>query len=683
MVSTNEISIAGGNTVNIYQKYYTVKGSNTEHPLSFPVTLINTNPSKPLTILIKQNIKCNNYNDKPIFIIASDNITINGEFKQINIINTTSFIGVVQNGFLNENDEGIKTYDDGFNKINIESIFVNFNNSLLASGAGSVVTKGFANNSQECNICHCFFDGDIPNNTGGIAGIGAADFGNLIVKGCFTSGKICGNGGGIIASDSCNLGNLNVIYCYSLGDIIADYYEGKFGAGGIVGPGLCKDGGNCTIENCYFQGKISYNIRSAGILGYFNGMGKCIISNAYTLYGSIFYKSPENFGKVLIDHTYTANGIWNYDKAVAQLEGSPSNPYVTGKVWCFTIGNNQNKKREGFLLSFFRFAKKQYLTTDKENVTTDPDINPVAQKGFNNNQIETQINENKEIQDASYIQQKNLKNTSYYIYGINKSTPNNYNNVSINSKNGCLIFVKLRQSTIRNYNVIRFLCQKDGEKFFNYSFDEFELNSDNHIAPICFPKNTPIKTDQGIIEIQKINSFIHTIDSKKIVAITKTISNDDYLVCFEKDSLGKNMPCEETIMSKEHKVLYNGVLIEADHFIGKLENVKKIKYNGEDLYNVLLETHQTMNVNNMICETLHPENFVARLYNSKLSEFFKNVIFNKIDQSIHNKDTKAYKKAVHVLRKASFLKDALDNNMIRKEAPVKSQKIIGLKNMKF
>ena len=65
MVSTNEISIAGGNTVNIYQKYYTVKGSNTEHPLSFPVTLINTNPSKPLTILIKQNsiIKCTAFFD--------------------------------------------------------------------------------------------------------------------------------------------------------------------------------------------------------------------------------------------------------------------------------------------------------------------------------------------------------------------------------------------------------------------------------------------------------------------------------------------------------------------------------------------------------------------------------------------------------------------------------------------
>ena len=161
MVLTNEISIAGGNTVNIFQNFYTVKGSNTEHPLSFPVTLINTNPSKLLTILIKQNIKCNNYNDKPIFIIASDNITINGEFKQLHIINTTSFIGVVQNGFLNNNDENIKTYDNGHNKINIENIFVNFNNSLLASGAGSVVTKGFANNSQECNICHCFFDGGL------------------------------------------------------------------------------------------------------------------------------------------------------------------------------------------------------------------------------------------------------------------------------------------------------------------------------------------------------------------------------------------------------------------------------------------------------------------------------------------------------------------------------------------
>ena len=53
---------------------------------------------------------------------------------------------------------------------------------------------------------------------------------------------------------------------------------------------------------------------------------------------------------------------------------------------------------------------------------------------------------------------------------------------------------------------------------------------------------------------------------------------------------------------------------KAKWFLHKFENVKKVKYNGEILYNVLLEKHDKMVVNNLICETLHPENRIAKLY---------------------------------------------------------------------
>jgi len=53
---------------------------------------------------------------------------------------------------------------------------------------------------------------------------------------------------------------------------------------------------------------------------------------------------------------------------------------------------------------------------------------------------------------------------------------------------------------------------------------------------------------------------------------------------------------------------------KAKDFIGKFENVKKIKYTGEILYNVLMEEHDKMLVNNLICETLHPANGMAVLY---------------------------------------------------------------------
>jgi hypothetical protein len=134
------------------------------------------------------------------------------------------------------------------------------------------------------------------------------------------------------------------------------------------------------------------------------------------------------------------------------------------------------------------------------------------------------------------------------------------------------------------------------------------------ISTICFPANTPITTDQGVVSIDKINPSIHTINDNKIVAITKTLSKDKYLVCFEKGSLGNNLPSKRTVMSKHHKILHNGVMVEAKKLLGDFEDITKIEYTGEVLYNVLMETHDTMSVNNLICETLDPKTSIAQLY---------------------------------------------------------------------
>jgi hypothetical protein len=134
------------------------------------------------------------------------------------------------------------------------------------------------------------------------------------------------------------------------------------------------------------------------------------------------------------------------------------------------------------------------------------------------------------------------------------------------------------------------------------------------ISNICFPAGTPITTNQGNIYIEQLNPNIHTIRNKKIEGITQTITQDKFLVCFDKDAIGPNIPSQKTIISKNHCIFYKGELIQAKDFIGKFENVKKIKYTGEVLYNVLMEEHDKMIVNNLICETLDPENCIAKLY---------------------------------------------------------------------
>lgn len=166
-------------------------------------------------------------------------------------------------------------------------------------------------------------------------------------------------------------------------------------------------------------------------------------------------------------------------------------------------------------------------------------------------------------------------------------------------------------------------------------------------ADICFTKNTPIQTDQGIIAIQKIDPAIHSINNKKIIAITKSISMDNYLICFEKHALGENIPSTRTIVTKYHKIKNkHGKMIQAYKYLDYFDHVKKIDYNGEILYNILMEEHETVNVNNLICETLHPEHEIAKLYASNYTDDYKNTVVVLNNYSKKQNNTKTYQKSV-------------------------------------
>ena len=174
-------------------------------------------------------------------------------------------------------------------------------------------------------------------------------------------------------------------------------------------------------------------------------------------------------------------------------------------------------------------------------------------------------------------------------------------------------------NSFNNFNIFATTYNSNGHPINNMGtiisqspgFGEINVLIDiNFIGNICFPANTPIRTNQGIIPIDKLDPEIHTIYNKPIVAITKTVTWDKYLVCFEKDALGLNHPTEKTIMSKHHKIYYKGKMIEAYRF----KNTKKVKYTGEVLYNILMNDYEKININNLICETLHPKNNVAKLY---------------------------------------------------------------------
>ena len=152
------------------------------------------------------------------------------------------------------------------------------------------------------------------------------------------------------------------------------------------------------------------------------------------------------------------------------------------------------------------------------------------------------------------------------------------------------------------------------------------------IAPICFPAGTPVLTDQGYIPIEQIDPEVNTIRNRTIVAITKTITNHNNIVCFEKHSLGYNVPNQRTLVSLNHGIIYNKKLIPAKKIVGWKKGVYLKKYNGEYLYNVLMEKHMGMLVNGMKVETLDPRNMIAKLYTNNYSPEQKIKIILKINK---------------------------------------------------
>ena len=165
------------------------------------------------------------------------------------------------------------------------------------------------------------------------------------------------------------------------------------------------------------------------------------------------------------------------------------------------------------------------------------------------------------------------------------------------------------------------------------------------VVPICFPAGTPVLTDQGNIPIEEINPEVHTIKKKPIIAITQSYMDEDTIVCIEKHSLGINIPNKKTYISNYHGIVYNNKLIPAKQFVGRLRGVHNIKYNKEVLYNVLMEKHYIINVNNMRVETLNPKNIVAKLYTNEFSPEQKERIILEINETTRkNKINRNYER---------------------------------------
>jgi hypothetical protein len=550
------------------------------------------------------------------FIIDSSNITIDGSDNVVNI-NVNSYPGLIQNGTSGSN---------GNSNITIQNLGVESSNSVADYG-GWIGQQYFGKNASGNYVENCYSTGDMGQEAGGIFGqYGLASATNCYSIGtvgslaggifgansqgsasnCYSTGPINGGGGGIFGYQTSS--SASATNCYSTGPINGGgifgisssgsatncYSIGDMGeeVGGIFGT-YSKGGSSAT--NCYSTGTIGTD--AGGIFGSSSIGGSA--TNCYSI-GTIGDFAGGIFGpgsSVSATNCYSTNGSINWLDASADASLN-----VSGTVW---TDIDLNSTKVPYRLTSFLNQQILYDPSSNTNVTTEnPDISTPT-------------------------------DYTWSITSVNGST-SGQTGITIDPATGDISFTSLSAASY----AVNVLAE---DSFGNYSFETFT----NIISNICFPVGTPIVTNQGIIAIHKINPAIHTIRNKKIVAITKTVSPDKYLVRFEKDALGTNLPCEATTMTKNHMLFYKGEMMKAKEFLKTHnESVSKVPYNGQVLYNVLLEEHDKMMVNNLICETLHPDNYVAKMYHAfraltpkQRVEMIKQVNKAVLTNDIYNKPT--------------------------------------------
>lgn len=127
---------------------------------------------------------------------------------------------------------------------------------------------------------------------------------------------------------------------------------------------------------------------------------------------------------------------------------------------------------------------------------------------------------------------------------------------------------------------------------------------------ICFVAGSLVETDQGQVKIEEINASLHTISGEQINGLVKSTGDMPCLAYIKQDLISLGVPERDTFCSVWHKILFNGEMMEAQ----VLPGAQPYPYSIQTLYNILMEKHSTMKVNNMTVETLHPESPAAKIF---------------------------------------------------------------------
>ena len=144
---------------------------------------------------------------------------------------------------------------------------------------------------------------------------------------------------------------------------------------------------------------------------------------------------------------------------------------------------------------------------------------------------------------------------------------------------------------------------------------KIDLNYNPLVYPtsgICFTKGNKVLTNLGYVNIETIDPEIHTVNNHEIKALTITKYMDKVLVKIKKNALGRNKPNQDTYITSAHCLYHRKKMIPARKLVPDFASF--VEYSGEPLYNILLKYKGIMKVNNLVAETLNPENATAKYF---------------------------------------------------------------------
>ena len=121
---------------------------------------------------------------------------------------------------------------------------------------------------------------------------------------------------------------------------------------------------------------------------------------------------------------------------------------------------------------------------------------------------------------------------------------------------------------------------------------------------ICFLGRAEVMTDQGLVAFNKLTTE-HTISNKVIKKVVNVLNAEVVMVFIKKDAFGLNVPNQDMYISRHHGIIINGHLVRARDLVNG-STVQSLLHERSQIYNVLLDTHEVIYVNNMPCESLNP-----------------------------------------------------------------------------